>query len=174
MKLINIVKVLIGATALVAIVFLLPSISKVGLQDLNTTQVVVNNSTNFNESYHVGTSNDTQGLDDSLKVPPNEYVVENINWTSYPNLQKGYVLAAYIAKPNSIISHDFIEVQICSEVKNCNDKTQINKQLSGVAREARSIYGPNSGINIFGTIGGVEYYYVAIRPYEDDIYCRGG
>ncbi|WP_174591163.1 hypothetical protein [Methanocella conradii] len=105
-----------------------------------------------------------------LLLPSNDYVINHINWTSYSNLEVGYVYKAYISDPTDVIPQKFIEVQILTEVKNTDNKTEILKQLDGVAREARAIYGPNSAINIYGTRGGVAYYFSSMLPYDEHIY----
>jgi hypothetical protein len=103
----------------------------------------------------------------TLEIPPNDFVINHINWSSYPNLQSGYVYTVYIAEPTNIVPHKFIEVQILTEVKGTENRTIIREQLSGIALEARKIYGPNSDINIHGTKGGASTWIVSLLPYED-------
>lgn len=136
---------------------------------MNPSSQSITNNTNHNITVTINPSS----INDTLLIPSNDYVINNINWSSYPHLQRGYVLTSYIAKANEIINHDFIEVQINTEVKSGNNETEIYNQLCGVAKEARNLYGPNSGINIYGTIGGVAYYHVEILPYDDKIYHNG-
>ncbi|WP_237705943.1 hypothetical protein [Methanocella conradii] len=106
----------------------------------------------------------------SLTFPPNDFAINHINWSSYPNLQTGYVYLVCIAEPNDVIPYKFIEVQICTEVKDTENRTIIEEQLAGVAREAKKIYGPPSSINIIGTKGGVAMWFASILPYEEKVH----
>ena len=103
----------------------------------------------------------------TLDIPPSDFVINHINWSSYPNLQIGYVYSAYISEPTKVIPHKFIEVDILTEVKGTDNKTIIKEQLAGVAKEAKKIYGPNSSINIHGTKGGASAWLVSLLPYEN-------
>lgn len=130
-----------------------------------------NNTTNYSnqtDSKNNTNINPTNTID-PLHIPPNDYVINNINWSKYPNLQKGYVLAAYKAGPNDVLNYEFIDVQICTEIQNTGNETLIYEQLAGIARDAKFLYGPASGINIHGTIGGTEYYCASILPYNDTV-----
>jgi|SRR5271157_720157 len=109
-------------------------------------------------------------LNGNLNIPQNDYVINHINWTDYPSLQTGYIYKVYVSEPTYVVPHKFIEVQIQTEVMNVDNKTEIYKEIDGVAREARNIYGPNSGINIIGTKGGIAYYFSSMLPYDDKIY----
>jgi len=111
--------------------------------------------------------------EDNLTIPSNDYVINKINWSYYPNLQTGYVYKAYISEPNDVINHKFIEVQIITEIKNEENKTDVLKQMASVAREARKIYGPNSGINIIGNNKGIFEYMVSMLPYDDQVIGYG-
>lgn len=106
----------------------------------------------------------------SLTYPPNDFAVNHINWSSYPNLQTGYVYLVCISEPTDVIPHKFIEVQICTEVKDTEDRIIIEEQLAGVAREAKKIYGPNGSINIIGTKGGVARWFASILPYDETVH----
>jgi hypothetical protein len=106
----------------------------------------------------------------SLTYPSNDFVINHINWSSYPNLATGYIFKVYIANPNDIISYKFIEVQICTEITETENRTIIEEQLAGVAREAKTIYGPSSSINIIGTKGGVARWFASILPYEEVVH----
>src|SRR5271157_1380809 len=105
----------------------------------------------------------------TLIIPSNDYVINNINWSMCPNLQVGYVYKVYIAEPNQVIDHKFIEVQIVSEITNDSNRTIVLKQMAIVARDAREIYGPNSGIDIIGNKNGVLDYLVSMLPYDDKV-----
>jgi hypothetical protein len=39
-----------------------------------------------------------------------------------------------------------------------------------VAREARALYGTNSGIDVIGTVNGVIATYVYMLPYDNQVY----
>ena len=105
----------------------------------------------------------------SLIVQSNDYAINHINWSLYPNLQTGYVFLACVSDPNEVISYKFIEVQICTEVKNTEDRKTIEEQLSGVAKEAKRIYGPESSINIIGTKGGIARWFASILPHNETV-----
>lgn len=105
----------------------------------------------------------------SFDYPPNDFVINHMNWSSYPNLTTGYVYTVYIAGPNEVIPYKFIEVQICTEITGTEDRSVIIEQLNGIAREAKMIYGPNSSINIIGTKGGIARWFASILPNEDQI-----
>lgn len=106
---------------------------------------------------------------DQFNIPSNDYIINHINWSKYPNLQTGYVLVAEKSGPTFALDYDFIEVQICTEIKDTDNETRIYEQLSGVAHEAKKLYGPASGVNIHGTIGGASYYSATILPYNDTV-----
>lgn len=110
------------------------------------------------------------GPNSSLTFPHNDYVISNINWSLYPNLSTGYIYTVYVAGPNDVIPYKFIEVQICTEVKDTENRTIIIEQLNGVAKEAKKIYGPDSSINIIGTKGGIARWFASILPNDDKIY----
>jgi hypothetical protein len=124
--------------------------------------------TNFNTTINP-TPITSISLNSSLTVPPNDDAINHINWSLYPNLQTGYVFLACVSEPNDVISYKFIEVQICTEIKNTEDRAIIDDQLSGVAREAKKIYGPDSSINIIGTKGGIARWFASILPFNDTV-----
>jgi hypothetical protein len=137
----------------------------------NTTNNNSINTTNLSNTTNVSlTATPTDGNNSTLYLPPNDYVINNINWPLYPNLQKGYVSVSEISEPNSIVPHKFIEVQIHTEIINSDNETEIMRQLDSVAREARKIYGENSGINIYGDKHGIFYYSSSMIPYDDNMY----
>lgn len=132
----------------------------------NTTTVSINNTniSNINASLNIIDYNST------LTIPPNDFVIDSINWNLYPNLEPGYIYMVSILDPTDYVPHKFIEVQILTEIKNTKDKEIIRKQLTSVAYEARRIYGINSDIHILGTEGGAAAWDVSIAPYENDTY----
>lgn len=103
-----------------------------------------------------------------LVIPPDDYVINHINWSLYPNLEKGYIYMAQIIGPTDTIPHKFIEVQILTEVTDTSDLTLIRSELSGVAYEVRDIYGPNSDIHILGTKDGAATWDITLYPYENN------
>ncbi|WP_174591162.1 hypothetical protein [Methanocella conradii] len=131
-----------------------------------------NNNSSIDTNYLIANTTHIVSMDpnNSLTFPPNDYAINHINWSSYPNLQTGYTYLVCIAEPTDVIPHKFIEVQICTEVKDTDDREIIEKQLAGVAIEAKRIYGPNSDINIIGTKGGVARWFASILPYEETIH----
>ena len=129
----------------------------------------VNSSTNQTQIID-NSNNSSTNVIDPFYIQPSDYVINQINWSNYPNLQKGYVLAAYKAAPNDVLNYDFIEVQICTEIKNSENETLIKEQLSGVAKEAKLLYGPVSSITIAGTRGGAAEYFAEILPYNDTVH----
>jgi len=139
----------------------------------NISNILSNNSSIINDDINLNVNlTPTVSFipNDSLTFPPNDFAINNINWSSYPNLQTGYVYTVYIAGPNNVIPYKFIEVQICTEVKDTENRTVIEEQLGGVAKEAKKIYGPSSSINIIGTKGGVARWFASILPYEETIH----
>ncbi len=132
----------------------------------------INTSLNSNNSSNIDSISPTliTNYNNSLAIPPNDYVINSINWSLNPNLKTGYVYLAQVCEPNDIVPHKFIAVQILTEVKGTNDKTIIKEQLGNVAVEARRLYGPNSAICILGTDHGVVAWTVTMRVYDDKIY----
>lgn len=128
-----------------------------------------NNSSNQTDSL-INLNNNSTNVIDPFYIPNSDYVINNINWSNYPNLQKGYVLAAYKAGPNDVLNYYFIEVQICTEIKNTDNDTLVKEQLSGVAKEAKLLYGPVSSITIAGTRSGAAEYFAEILPYNDTVH----
>jgi hypothetical protein len=106
----------------------------------------------------------------SFYIPTNDYIINNIDWLSYPNLRVGYVDQAQICEPNEIVPHKYIAVGVISEVNDGNNRTQIYEQLSGVALDLRRLCGPNSAICVFGTDHGVVAWTVTMRVYDDKVY----
>jgi len=141
--------------------------------------IIQNKTTSVNEINYTIPINNTNsttiilssvpGDNSTLVIPSNDYVINNINWSMCPNLQVGYVYKVYIAEPNQVIDHKFIEVQIVSEITNDSNRTIVLKQMAIVARDAREIYGPNSGIDIIGNKNGVLDYLVSMLPYDDKV-----
>jgi hypothetical protein len=167
MKLSNIFVIILFTLFIVTSLYLLfanTSIGGLGLIFIKNNSTLTSNNSSIINPTVINSTNDT------LKVPPNDFVINNINWSLYPNLQKGYISVAEISGPNDVVSHQFIEVQIHTEVINSDNKTEILKQLDNVAREARFIYGNNSGINVYGDKNGVPYYFSSMIPYDDTIY----
>ncbi len=142
----------IGLFILLAIISLLVVASNNGY--------IFNNNLNNSSSTNLNTTINPTPLitvdpNNSLKFPSNDFAINHINWSSYPDLRTGYVYLVCISEPTDVIPHKFIEVQICTEVKDTEDRAIIREQLAGVAREAKKIYGPGSSIDIIGTKGGV-------------------
>jgi hypothetical protein len=142
----------------------------------NYTKTGMNNTNNDNVSTIISInpipspSSVIIDYNNTLNIPPNDYVINHINWSLYPNLETGYVYLAEIQGPNDYINHKFIVVQILTEIKDTNDNALIDEQLIGVAHEARNIYGPNSGIHIISTKDGVAHLSVSMLPYNDTTY----
>jgi hypothetical protein len=154
-----------GICTILLILYFILTNGNIGVFNINQSNT--NNSTiqlNVSNS-NISQSNNTNYLD----IPTNDYIINHINWSNYPNLKTGYVLAAYKAGPNDVLNYEFIDVQICTEIKDTDSEIIINEQLTGVAHEARLLYGPASGINIHGTKNGAEYYCVSILPYNDTV-----
>jgi hypothetical protein len=150
---------------LISLFIILASFEYLHINPINKNNTLNNTSISLSVTPIVDENNNT-----TLNIPPNDYVINNINWSSYPNLQRGYVSVSEISKPNAVVSHEFIEVQIHTEIINSDNETEIMMQLDSVAREARKIYGENSGINIYGDKDGIFYYSSSMIPYDDTIY----
>lgn len=160
-------KYIVGLTGLVIIL----AITIIVITNYNFIYKVNSNNTSVNVSTTINPTIFTSiDPNSSLNFPPNDYAINHINWSQYPNLSSGYVYTVYVAGPNDVISHKFIEVQICTEIKGTEDETIIYNQLNEAAKEARKLYGSNSDINIIGTKGGVARWFAEILPYEDKIY----
>lgn len=166
----------INIKLLLIIIFMLLILAYIGINigNIPSFSNMINNSSNklepnddnkFNEN-----SSPISDFNDSLSIPPNDYIINSINWTSYPNLQTGYVHLAQVCEPNDIVPHKYIAIGIISEVKDGNNKTLVYEQLGGVAREVRHLSGPNSAIVIFGTDHGVVAWTVTMGVYDDKIY----
>jgi hypothetical protein len=106
----------------------------------------------------------------SFMLPTNDYVINHINWSLYPNLNTGYIYLSEVCEPNEIVTHKFIGVEILTEIKDTNNVTIIKNQLGKVAKETRKLYGPNSAICILGTDHGIVSWTVTMRVYDDIIY----
>lgn len=130
-------------------------------QGNNSSKMITNSST------HIPNDNDID-FNKTLTIPPNDYVINSINWSNYPNLKQGYVYTVYIAGPTDTISHKFIEVQILTEINDTSDNTIIRSQLSGIAYEVRNMYGPNSDIHILGTKDGAATWDITLYPYQNN------
>lgn len=162
----------IAAITFLVIVLLIIFLTSTNNNIININYPIQNNKTNnsINQSYiNDSPKNNFTPSIDPYYIPPNDYVINNINWSKYPNLQKGYVLAAYKTGPNDVLNYDFVDVQICTEIKDTDNKTLIDEQLSGVAKEAKAFYGSASGITIAGTMGGAAEYFAEILPYNDTV-----
>jgi hypothetical protein len=109
-------------------------------------------------------------VDNSLTLPQNDYIINNINWSSYPNLQIGYIHLAQVCEPNEIVPHKYMAIGVMSEVKNGNNRTLVYEQLGSVALEIRHMCGPNSAICVFGTDHGIVSWTVTMRVYDDKVY----
>jgi hypothetical protein len=130
---------------------------------------LMNNSSNMNLTIKPIPSVNIEPNNTTLTFPSNDYTINHINWYVYPNLNTGYIYTVYAAGPNDVLSYEFIEVQICTEIKNTEDRAIIEDQLAGVAREAKKIYGPDSSINIIGTKGGIARWFASILPFNDTV-----
>jgi hypothetical protein len=152
----------IGAILLIISLIILNHIGFINLNSTNDTRTIINPTI-------IPTAVVSVDPYSSLIYPSNDIAINGINWSSYPNLQTGYVFLVCIAEPTNVIPHKFIEVQICTEVKDTENRTIIINQLNGVAKEAKQIYGPYSSINIIGTKGGVARWFASILPNDDKI-----
>jgi hypothetical protein len=136
----------------------------------------INNSSNhsINSSTTINFGNTTVTpiiiSNNNLTVIPNDYLINNITWKSYPNLEIGYVIENEVLEPNAIVNHSYIAIEIATEVKDTDNDTIINSQLSAIATEVRHIYGPNTAIVIMGMDHGVLAWSVTMKVYDDNIY----
>jgi hypothetical protein len=148
--------------------------------DINSFTLTLNNNTNISMNNSTSTiSKDVNSSptsiqfyndNDSLLIPSNDYIINNINWSSYPNLAVGYIDLAEAMEPNEYVSHKFMAIGVKTEVKNTDNDTIIQEQLSSVARDVRRICGPNTAIVIMGMDHGVLAWSVTMRVYDDNIY----
>jgi hypothetical protein len=76
-----------------------------------------NNSIN-NTQYNVSVNpSPTLDINATLSIPSNDYIINHINWSLYPDIQAGYISKSYLSEPNDVTNHKFVYVQICIEVK---------------------------------------------------------
>jgi hypothetical protein len=108
-----------------------------------------------------------------LVLPSNDFALNNINWQTYPNMQNPRIITSKIAQPNDVIDHKFIFIQLDTDVTNTRNKTEIFKQLEGICMECVKIYGENSGLSIYGNVGGIGYFHVERLPYGEKIFYDG-
>ena len=101
---------------------------------------------------------------------PNDKLINNIHWKLYPNFDTGYVIANEIMEPNDDINHNYIAVEIATEMKDGTNDTDMYNQLSGIAREVRRMYGPNCAIGIMAMDHGVLINTVQMCIYDDNTY----
>lgn len=136
----------------------------------------INNSSNhsINNSTIINLNNTTVTpsiiSNNSLTIIPNDYLINHITWESYPNLKVGYIVENEVREPNDFVNHEFIAVEIATEVQGTNNSAIIDKQLADVAHEVRQVYGPNCAIGIFGMDHGVLAWSVTMKVYDDNIY----
>jgi hypothetical protein len=141
--------------------------------DLNSINLFNTNQTNNNRSNNTSIILPSPIIDynSSLTIPSNDYVINQINWSNYPNLERGYVQDVQILDTNGgTINHKFIDVSIYVEIKTEDNDSTILDQMKGVLKETRTIYGPNSRIFIFCNKNGVFDHAIDLLPYDDTIY----
>jgi hypothetical protein len=165
------------------IVFVLLIIIVIGILCTNGTISIQNiieptiNNTN-RQNYSINSINENitiipipnTNINSTWPIPSNDYVINHINWSLYPDIQTGYISQSDLSEPNEVINHKFAYAQICVEVKNIDNWNIVNSELSSVAREVRALYGPNSAIDIIGTVNGIIASHVYMLPYDDTVY----
>jgi hypothetical protein len=153
------------------IIIAIGSYAVVTTNNLNSINIFYLNHTNTSKNnVSIISPSPTIDYNNSLTMPSNDYVINHINWTSYPNLERGYVQDAQILDTNGgTINHKFIDVSIYIEIKNEDNESTMD-QLKEVLKEARIIYGSNSRIFIFGNKNGVFDHAIDMIPYDDTIY----
>ena len=164
-----IIIVLIMVLALITYIMINANFINVTLNNTNTN--VNNSSGNISKDIYLNvTSQPIYSDNNSLSIPSNDYIINNINWSSYTNLEVGYIDLAQVMEPNEYVSHKFIAVGVKTEVKNTDNDTIIQEQLSSVAHDVRRICGPNTAIVIMGMDQGILAWSVTMRVYDDNIY----
>jgi hypothetical protein len=144
-------------------------VSKSDIQNIiNSGNHTLNNSTNIGSN--IVTNTPTINVNNTQNLLTNDYIINHINWESYPNLEVGYIVENEIREPNDFVDHKYIAVEIATEVQGTDNSTIINKQLADVALEVRQIYGPNCAIGIFGMDQGVLVWSVTMYVSDDNIY----
>lgn len=84
---------------------------------LNNTTIDMNNSSRI-ITIDINSSSTPQQFysdNNSLSIPSNDYVINNINWSSYPNLEVGYIDLAQVMEPNEYVSINLL--QLASKLK---------------------------------------------------------
>jgi hypothetical protein len=147
----------------------------------NSSIILINNITQKQNNSSITSDNQTIPFNNSIIdynntsfiLPSNDYVINHINWSTYPDLPVGYVQNAFVSDPTSVVDHKFIAVDIVIELRPYDNKTVILNEMAGVASEARTLYGLNSSINIWGNRDGVLNMYVVILPNSNEIHKVG-
>lgn len=169
----NTKKLIIIFVIILIIIFTIGVYTIIGKTNYNN---IINNSSNhsINNSTAINFDNTTVTpiiiSNSSLTVIPNDYLINHITWKSYPNLEIGYVIENEVLEPNEIVNHPYMAIEIATEVKDTDNDTIINSQLSDIATEVRHICGPNTAIVIMGMDHGVLAWSVTMRVYDDNIY----
>jgi hypothetical protein len=170
----KIVHIMILALFIIIIAIVIGSYAVVKTDNFN---IGIFNKNRLNESTNntsIVTPMPTIDYNSTLYLPSNDYVINHINWSNYPSLQQGYVHDAKITEPTGTdsengVTHSYIISFIYIEI-NTDDQSKVVNEMKGVARDARSIYGPNSEVFIIANKNGVFYNNVNTYPYDDNIY----
>jgi hypothetical protein len=170
MKIKNLIIIFVILLIIILTIGVYTIISKYNYNNImnNSSNHSINNSTTINFNNATVTPNIISN--NSLTVIPNDYLINHITWKSYPNLEVGYVIENEVLMPNDIVNHPYIAIEIATEVKDTDNDTVINSQLSAIATEVRQVYGPNTAIVIMGMDHGVLVWSVTMRVYDDNIY----
>jgi hypothetical protein len=131
----------------------------------NTSKINKNNSS-IEQQININDSKLDNTTKEEFVIPPSDYVVNNINWSNYPDLKKGYVASNYVTYTKEV-GKNFISVEICTEiVSNQDNVTKIKNELYEVGCEAKQYYGSAAAIHVLGTINGATLMVYTIIPYN--------
>lgn len=171
---------LIGFLIILAIVIILVILFNYGTRDViilpnvNDTTIkntIVNNSSSIlyaNNSTSMG-SDDCKNATDIVLVN-NDHIINNINWSKYPLLEKSYISDNRVAGPNSVINHTFIVVTVRVNIKDPDNTNELYHEMAGMVIEIRQVLGPNSSPEVMGEVNGIYSYDAEMIPFDNRIF----
>ena len=141
----------------------------------DNNEVIINNSSNgkfANESVTAIVSPTISPMNGSLIIPPNDQIINSINWSKYPIIGYHYISHSYVAEPNDVINHSFKYTSTEVEIKSPDNVLEVYKEMSSIVKAERTILGPNSAPELWGHIEGAGIFHVGMLPYSSEIYRR--
>jgi capsular polysaccharide biosynthesis protein len=122
----------------------------------NISKITENNSS-IEQQINITNSKSDNTTEEEFVIMPSDYVIDHINWSNYPDLKKGYIFCSEITYTKEV-GRKFINIEINTEViSNKYNYSIIRNELSGVALEAKTLYGPSASVDVFATNNGAAY-----------------